>query len=207
MPANITYEIGKRFYINLTNRCTNRCDFCIKNYAPAFQGKFDLWLPDEPTVEEVAAEIPNPKQYEEIIFCVYGEPLLRLDAVIQISQILKKRGATIRVDTDGLANLTYGRNILPDLCGSVDAISVSLNAPDSSSYMKHCRPTVGPDPYGAVLQFITEAKKWIPVVEATVVELPDLDINACRERAGELGVPLIVRPFYTEMYILKKKAA
>lgn len=206
MP-DFVYQIGDRLYLNITNRCTNSCDFCIKTHCQIFEGMYDLWLDEEPTVPEVLLKVPDPAHYSEIVFCGYGEPLLRLEPVKEISQELKKRGGRVRIDTDGLANLYYGRNILPELHGLVDAINVSMNAPDSPTYFRHCRPSMGPDPYGAILQFIDQAKKWIPEVTASIVELPDIDIAACMRRTAELGVPLIIRPYYADMYIEKRRAA
>jgi TatD DNase family protein len=102
---------------------------------------------------------------------------------------LKKKGARVRIDTDGQANLVYGRNILPELKGLVDAISVSLNAETAEKYQRLCRSPFGEEGFRGLLDFIREAKKFIPEVVATIVEMPGVDIEACRRLAeDELGV-------------------
>ena len=101
---------------------------------------------------------------------------------------LKQQGVTVRINTDGQANLVHGRNIIPELQGLVDSISVSLNAADPETYQKYCRSTFGLDAYQGVKDFLTAAKGVIPSVTATVVTLPGLDLAACRKAAEELGV-------------------
>lgn len=130
----------------------------------------------------------DPTCYDEVVFCGYGEPLLRLDLVKEIATVLKQTGITVRVNTDGQANLVHGRNILPELAGLVDAISVSLNAPDAATYQRICRSEFGEPAYDAVKDFLVEAKKHIPVVTATAVTLPGIDMSACREVAEQLQV-------------------
>ena len=205
--SDIIYTVEDRLYINLTNRCTNRCSFCIKFLQRHFQNRYNLFLGKEPTVEEVLAQVPDTELYSEIVFCGYGEPLLRLDAVKEIARSLKEDDANVRVDTDGLANLFYKRNVLSELQGLVDSINVSLNAPDAKTYEQLCRPSLGPNPYDAVLSFIREAKNLIPKVTASVVDLPKLDLEGCRIKAKELGVPLVIRPFYSDTYVEKRAPA
>ena len=125
--------------------------------------------------------------YDEVVFCGYGEPLLRLDLVKQVAGFLKQKGITVRINTDGQANLVHGRNILPELAGLVDSISVSLNAPDAATYQKLCRSEFGEAGFQAVKDFLVEAKKHIPAVTATAVTLPGIDIAACRKLADDIA--------------------
>jgi len=112
-----------------------------------------------------------------------------LDTVKAVAAELKKSGARTRIDTDGQANLVYGRNILPELKGLVDAVSVSLNADNAAQYNRLCRSPFGEKGFAAVLEFLREAKKMIPEVVATVVDMPGVDVEACRRLAEEkLGV-------------------
>ena len=37
-----TYKVGRGVYINLTNRCTNRCDFCIRQNGDGVYGSDTL---------------------------------------------------------------------------------------------------------------------------------------------------------------------
>jgi TatD DNase family protein len=186
--GKISYPIRKSLYLNLTNRCSNRCTFCAKNASYIVKGH-DLELTHEPAVEDLIREVGDPKKYDEIVFCGFGEPLLRLDTIKEAAAELKGKGAKIRIDTDGQANLVYGRNILPELKGLVDAVSVSLNSDNAAQYNRLCRSPFGEKAFEGVLNFIREAKKVIPEVVATAVTMPGVDVEACRRLAEqELGV-------------------
>ena len=156
--GKITYPIRNSLYLNITNRCTSACTFCVRYYSDFVKGHY-LRLKDEPSAEELIADIGDPKKYDEIVFCGYGEPLLRLDVVKSVSAEVKRRGGKVRIDTNGHANLIHKRNILPELAGVVDAVSVSLNAQNAEVYEKLSQPRFGPAAYDAVKEFIREAKK------------------------------------------------
>jgi TatD DNase family protein len=201
----IAYPIGQSLYLNITNRCTNECPFCIRNKSRQFNQQYDLWLSQEPTVEEIMAAIGDPSKYEQIVFCGYGEPTIRLDGVKAVATELKSKvksqKSKVRIDTNGTANLFWKRNILPELKGLIDFVSVSLNAENAEKYNKLCRPMFGQQTYAGVLDFIREAKKVIPTVEATIVDLPGVDQEKCRQISAELGVQFRIRPYYEETYV------
>lgn len=193
--VRVSYRIRNSLYLNITNRCTNACTFCAKRDDYHVKGHY-LKLPGEPSVAEVLAEVGDPAMYDEIVFCGFGEPLLRLDAVKEIAKGLKEKGARTRVNTDGLANLVHGRNVLPELSGLVDALSVSLNAPDAETYGRICPNRYGAASFPALLDFLREAPRHIPSVTATAVALPDLDHDAVRRLAESIaGVVFRLRPF------------
>lgn len=202
---SIVYPIGDSLYLNITNRCTNECPFCIRNQSRRFNQKYELWLDKEPTVEEIMAAIGDLTKYKQIVFCGYGEPTIRLDVIKEVAAKLKvesrKSKVEIRIDTNGTANLFWGRNILPELKGLIDSISISLNAENAEVYERICRPLYGQQTYEAIIDFIREAKKYIPEVEITVVDLPTVDKEKCREVAKDLGVKFRVRPYYEETYV------
>jgi len=159
-------------------------------------GDYDLRLKKEPTVEEVIEAVGDPSPYDEIVFVGFGEPLLRVNVVREVSRILKEKGAKkIRIDTDGLANLVHKRNVLPELNGLVDAISISLNAQDAETYSRICPSKYGSQAYYAVLDFIKEAKSYIPDVTASVVTMPEVDVDRCREIVEGLGVRFRARVY------------
>lgn len=194
--VKIAYPIRKSLYLNITNRCTNYCTFCAKFKSYTVKGHY-LRLAEEPTFDEVLAAIgPDPEdKYDEIVFCGFGEPLIRLDLVKQVGMHLKRRGCRIRIDTDGLANLVHRKNVLPELM-FVDTISVSMNAPDSETYQKLIKTPFGDQSYPAILYFLREAKKYIAKVVASVVAVPGLDIEACRKVAeDDIGVMFRVREY------------
>lgn len=185
--TRIAYVIRNSLYLNITNRCTNSCTFCAKFRDFTVKGH-QLCLEREPGYEDVIRAIGDPSAYDEVVFCGYGEPLLRLDLVKKVAAYLKKNRIKIRINTDGQANLVHGRNILPELAGLFDAISVSLNAPDATTYQEICQSNFGEAGYHALKDFLSEAKMYIPVVTATAVTLPGIDMDACKKVAAELGV-------------------
>ncbi len=191
----IAYTIRDSLYLGITNRCNNFCTFCAKQDSFTVKGHY-LRLRYEPTASDVLAAIgTDPQQYKEIVFCGYGEPLIRLDLIKEVGAALKELGCTIRINTDGLANLVYERNILPEL-SFVDAISVSLNAHDSESYQRLVKTPFGERSFPAIIDFLREAKKQISSVTATVVAVPGLDVEACRRLAEEeIGVSFRAREY------------
>ncbi len=195
LEPHIAYRIRNSLYLNITNRCNMACTFCPKHTDYEVKG-YCLKLTREPSVEEIFQAVGQPEGYDEIVFCGYGEPTLRLEVLKVIAGRMKEIGVRrVRLNTDGLANLVYGRNILPELAGLIDAVSVSLNAPDARKHREICPSKFGEKAYGAVLEFVREAKKHVPDVAVTVVALPGLDIGACEAKARELGVPLRVRQY------------
>lgn len=185
--SKIAYRIRNSLYLNITNRCTNSCTFCAKFRDFNVKGH-QLKLDHEPDFKEVIAAIGDPTLYEEVVFCGYGEPLLRLDLIKQLSTWLKKQNTIVRINTDGQANLVHQRNILPELQGLIDEISISLNAPDAQRYQQICQSSYGPDSYAAVKEFIRLAPRYIPEVIASAVTVPGIDIEACEQIATKLGV-------------------
>lgn len=197
---SIVYQLGDSLYLNITNRCTNQCTFCVRYKTRLFNGRYPLWLDKEPTTEEILKAIGDPKKYKEIVFCGFGEPLIRLETVKEVAKALKSKGARIRIDTNGEANLFYQRNILPELKGLIDSISISLNAENAEVYDKLCRSIYGKKAFNAIIEFTKESKKYIPEVEITVVDLPNIDKEACAKIAKDLGVDSRVREYYEEKY-------
>jgi|Deesub1362A_J573_1020465.scaffolds.fasta_scaffold00013_116 TatD DNase family protein len=191
VKGTVAYKIRDSLYLNITNRCTNKCSFCVRFHSDYVKGH-NLRLSEEPTAEELKAAIGDPKAYKEVVFCGYGEPLLRLDVVKEVSAWIKEKGGFVRINTNGHGNLIHRRNILPELKGMVDSISVSLDAHDKETYEKLCMPAFN-NAFDEVINFIKEAKKHIPEVQATVVEMEDVDMEKCRRLASELSVKLRVR--------------
>ncbi len=192
--ATIAYKIRNSLYLNITNRCSNRCSFCAKFEDFTVKGHH-LLLAHEPTAAEVLEAIGNRSDFDEIVFCGYGEPLLRLDLVREVAFALKNRGAKIRINSDGQANLVHGRNILPELAGLVDTISVSLNAADAATYEALCNTPFGNAGFQGVCDFLREARKHIPTVVATAVTVPGVDMDAVKRLALSLGVEFREREY------------
>jgi TatD DNase family protein len=190
----IAYRIRNSLYLNITNRCSNRCTFCPKFDDFIVKGH-DLRLKYEPTFREVMDAVGDPTVYDEVVFCGFGEPLLRLDLVKEVAAELRKLGIKMRINTDGQANLVYGRNILPELHGLVDTISVSLNASNAETYQRLCNTPFGKAGFAGICEFLTEAKRWIPNVVATAVTVPGEDMTSIRSLAESLGVTFREREY------------
>ena len=184
----IGYLLRDSRYLNITNRCTLRCAFCPKFNGVWTVQDYRLRLNREPTLEEIIAAAGNPEDSSEIVFCGLGEPTLRLYTLLEAATRLRPRAKRIRLNTDGLANLVYGRDVTPDLEGLIDALSVSLNAQNEETYNLHCRPKL-PGAYPAVLDFVKRVREFVPEITLTAIEgLPGVDISACEKLAQNLGV-------------------
>jgi TatD DNase family protein len=198
MFNTIVYSLKGNLYVNLTNRCTARCVFCPRVSRPIVEG-YHLRLSYEPSVEDVIGAIGDPAGYKEVVFCGFGESTLRLYEMLEIAEWLKARQAKVRLNTNGHGNLIHRRSIVPDLVGRIDAVSISLNAPDEATYYRIVRPDFGPQTYQAVKEFIQECRQKLPEVQVTMVGLASLDILQCEKVAEqELHTPLKVREFWKQ---------
>lgn len=192
-PApSIAYEMWGNLYLNITNRCSNECTFCIRYQTDVLWG-YNLKLDAEPTVQEIVEAIGDPTRYREVVFCGYGEPTIRFDVLKEVAARVKRAGARVRVNTNGQGSLIWNRNITPELKEVADSISVSLNAHNAEVYGRLCRPTRGGRVFDHVLSFIRECLRVGLEVTASVVDVPGIDLAQTQALARELGVPLRVR--------------
>jgi len=201
-----TYIYGDpgRLYLNGTNRCTNRCSFCVRNYSRGLGGAV-LWGGAEPELGQLQESILKRGPLEKIvefIWCGFGEPTYRLDLITAASPWLRSHGAKIRLNTNGHACLIHGRDVLEELSRAVDEVSVSLNAPNLQKYLELCLPdsrsiadpgSAGPAPesfWQAMLDFLKRAPSFFERVQASVVGfvLTEEEIEQCRTLAYSLGV-------------------
>lgn len=184
----LSYTIGDRLYLNITDRCTLACVFCPKHKGSHRVHDYDLTLDRRPTVDEIFAALDTPARYREVVFCGFGEPTLRLKTLKQVAHAVKQRRGNTRLNTDGLANLVHKRNVLPELAGDIDAVSISMNAQDEATYDRHCQPAL-PGSFAAMLAFVRQAPAYIPDVTASAIDgLDGVDIQACERLAQSLGV-------------------
>jgi TatD family-associated radical SAM protein len=184
----IAYTLRDSRYLNITNRCTLRCEFCPKFNGMWTVQNYPLRLEHEPGIDDIIAAVGNPEDYREIVFCGLGEPTLRLYTLLDAATRLRQRTKRIRLNTDGLANLIYGRDVTPDMEGLIDALSVSLNAQDAETYNLHCRPKL-PGAYEAMLDFVKCAREFVPEITLTAIDgLPGVDMAACEKIAQRLSV-------------------
>ena len=198
----ITYPLKRGLYVNLTNRCPCACVFCLRQNGDGVGGSGSLWLEHEPSADEVRAAIDarDLSQFDEVVFCGYGEPTERLDVLLETARHIREVAPSrrIRVNTNGLSDLINGRETAPSFAGLVDVVSISLNTPDPDEYVRMCRPKFGRRSYDAMLAFARDCRRHVPDVVLSVVGSPVTTPEqqaACRAIADSVGVRLRVRAY------------
>lgn len=198
----IFYQFEGSLYVNVTNRCPCNCTFCIRKNGPSVGDADSLWLDHEPSLEEIitAYESCDKTGCPEVVFCGYGEPLERLDIVLDTCRYLRKVShMKIRINTNGLSDLINGKPTAHLLRGLADTVSISLNASNAAEYAKITRACYGEAAFDAMLQFAKDCKESVPEVVFTVVDvISQPEIAACQRLAEEIGIPLRVRSYQSE---------
>ena len=193
----LLYPIENSLYVNITNLCCCKCVFCVRDITDSVGGSDSLWLDHEPTIDELKAELEkfNLDEYEEVVFCGYGEPLMRINEVVEFANYIKtKKNIKIRVNTNGLADLIHKKKTAVLLKDAIDAVSISLNAPNEEVYLEVAKPAFGRTSFDAMLSFAKDCKTCIKEVCFSVVdEITDEEIRQSQELADSLDIPLRVR--------------
>lgn len=192
---------GRRsVYVNLTNRCTCACTFCLRPLKEMAE-ECSLWLKEEPSCEDVARELDALpwESVSEVVFCGFGEPTMRLDTLVRLLRHVKTTHPDVktRLNTNGLSDLEYGRDTARDFEGALDTISISLNASDAHRYLELTRSEFGIGSFDAMMDFAVRAKRYVPNVVMTVVDHVDDEdeIARCRKISDERGLTLRVRKY------------
>lgn len=195
MQNTYVYTVDNNLYINLTNRCSNRCEFCVRYYDKPVYG--DLWIGHEPTAQEVIDILDkcyNLSDYGEVVFCGFGEPTYRFDAIEQISAYIHSKGAKTRINTNGQANEILGEDITDRIVKCIDTINVSLNATDAEKYDKICHSQYGLRAFDIMLDFAEKCvAKGGNVVLSIVDCVGEEEIAKARKIAEKIGAKLRVR--------------
>ena len=196
------YELDGKLYINLTNRCSNGCDFCVRNERTTYFGHH-LWIRHgDPTADKVISAINgmgNLDKYAEVVFCGFGEPTYKMDELCAVAEYAKAKGKKTRLNTNGQGNLINKQDIVPMLKDKIDEVSISLNAPDAESYQKICRSTFGTNGFDALIEFAKACKRSGVPCRFTVVDYIGEDaIASCKKLASSVGVPIVVRKYIAE---------
>ncbi|WP_366771582.1 TIGR04100 family radical SAM protein [uncultured Ruminococcus sp.] len=199
MAMTILYPVGQNLYVNLTNQCPCSCTFCIRQNGDGAYGSDSLWLEHTPSFEEVKTAFSKVdiRQYHEIVFCGYGEPMEALEVLCQTAAYLKQQPGCppLRINTNGLSDLIHGEPTAHRLQGLIDTVSISLNAGDEQEYNRVTRPKF-PDAFQALQRFAADCKQYVPHVMFTVVDvIPKEQIALSQALADKLGVPLRVRTY------------
>lgn len=208
MTNTLAYFLDGKIYINLTNNCTNDCIFCIRKDKDDVCGQ-EMWLDNENfTSNDVIAQIDSlidkHQGIKDIVFCGYGEPLLKIDVLKEVAGYIRKTypKIKIRINTNGHANYVYKRNIAPEIKSLVDTISVSLNAENSKEYNRLSQPKFE-GAYDEVKKFIKACSDEGIETIASIVEGYNgehHDIPLCEKIAQENGAALRVREWIENGY-------
>ena len=205
----ISYELGDSLYLNLTNMCSNACEFCLRGgsknidserweTSDDLSGTSELWLEREPSVDEIILELKRRDLsiYKEVVFCGFGEPFMRFDDCCEVAKWLKSQGVRIRVNTNGQANLIHNRDITGEMSGLFDVVSISLNNKNAAEYEAVCHSDYGEAAFDALLEFGKKcSKQGMETVFSVVDILPSEDIEICKKLAAEHGGRLRIREY------------
>lgn len=199
----ILYRVHNNLYVNLTNRCPCACTFCLRSIKNEMELSGSLWLEHEPSIQEVKDEFTNLdlSNYEEIVFCGFGEPTERLHDLLEIARFVKETyHKPTRLNTNGLADLMYEKDTAPLFEGLIDTISISLNTPNPEKYLELTRSKFGMKSFDAVLKFAQQAKKHVRHVVFTTVAttLTHEEEAMCQEICDRIGVTYRIRPWESE---------
>ncbi len=207
----IVYRFGNNVYLNITNRCPNLCVFCIKTkWKMDFHGNNLNLAGHEPSAPEIlsALEIELKKApFDEVVFCGYGEPTMRLEVLLFVAQTLKGWQAQakfppfkIRLNTNGLGARINHKPIVPQLRQVIDSVNVSVNAENETVWQQLVRPeTEYRDAYPDVLAFLQDCvEAGFEKVILSCVENTGADTGALAVMAREYGAQLYVRSFLDE---------
>ena len=75
MAMEILYEVHDNLYVNLTNRCSCACTFCLRQDRDQMGKSKSLWLDHEPTAKEVIAEFGKLKKWCSAVLANPRKPL------------------------------------------------------------------------------------------------------------------------------------
>jgi TatD DNase family protein len=194
--TNFTYQIGNNLYINITNRCNADCVFCRRKDDAILEGyNLKMSKSEEPPAEKYIEEIGDPKKYDEIVFCGYGEPTIRWDIVKTIAKYIKQNGGKTRLDTDGHGSFINRRDITPELRGIIDVVSISLNATDASKYSEIMR--VEKRMFNEMINFAKSAKQYVDKVVMSVVSVDDVEIEKAKGIVeNKIGAEFRIREYF-----------
>lgn len=206
MAKQYVYEIDGKLYVNLTNRCSNACTFCVRNYdtdrrKPHGYEGYDLWLEKEPTADEVIAALGkyDLTKYRELVFCGYGEPTYRFDVLEEVAAYAHKKSLRTRINTNGHANAILGKDVSERMCRAIDVIGISLNEVTPEKYDAICHSVFGKKAFDIMLDF---AKLCVShggnVVFSVVNCIGKEDVERARAIADETGAKLRVREMIDE---------
>lgn len=196
----ILYKVHQNLYVNLTNKCPCACTFCLRQTRDKMGESGSLWLEREPTYEEIIADFENfqMEDYQELVFCGFGEPTERLEVILKVAEYAKnKYHIPTRINTNGLSDLIHGQKTAHLLQRLIDTVSISLNTPNPQRYHELVRSKFGDISYQAMLNFARDCTKYVPRVVMTTVTttLTEEEEQQCAKICEEIGAVYRIRPW------------
>lgn len=196
------YVLDGNLYINLTNKCSNGCDFCVRNERTSYYGNY-LWLRHgEPTVEKVISAVKgfgDSKRFKEAVFCGFGEPTYKIAEMVALCDYFHEKGLKTRLNTNGQGNLINKRDIVTDLKGKIDLVNVSLNASCAEKYQKICRSQFGTNGFEGMIEFAKACKREGVNCRFSIVDcIGEEEVEACKKLCTGLNIPLYIRDYITD---------
>ena len=196
------YVLDGNLYINLTNKCSNGCDFCVRNERTSYYGHY-LWLKHgEPTVDKVIAgvkQLGDLTQFKEAVFCGFGEPTYKVAEMVELCDYFHEKGLKTRLNTNGQGNLINKRDIVPELKGKLDLVNISLNASCAEKYQKICRSQFKEMGFDALIEFAKLCRRNGVRCRFSVVDcVGEAEVEACKKLAESVKVQLYVRKYITD---------
>lgn len=192
---NYVYTIGNKIYINLTNRCSNNCDFCIRSGRDGMEG-VNLWIEEEPSADDVIEQLPSDMDNydQEVVLCGFGEPTYNMETLEEVAQYLACIDKKVRINTNGQGVLIAGQEAISILADCCDTINVSLNASNATMYDKLCHSQFGKQAFDAIIDFVKGLiARGANVVLSVVDSIGQEEIANCQKIADRLKVPLRIR--------------
>ncbi len=196
------YALDGNLYVNLTNKCSNACDFCVRNERTSYYGNY-LWLKNgDPTAEKVMAAANgygDLSRFKEAVFCGFGEPTYRVAEMLALCEYFHGKGLKTRLNTNGQGNLINKRDIVPELKGKVDFVNVSLNASCYEKYQPICRSQFKEAGFAGLLEFAKSCRKNGVDCRFSIVDcIGEEEVEACKKLAQSVKVPLYIRSYITD---------
>lgn len=189
-------------YINLTNKCSNGCDFCVRNERASYYGNY-LWLRNgDPSAEAVIAQVRGMgdlSRFKEVVFCGFGEPTYKVKEMVELCDYFHEKGLSTRLNTNGQGNLINKRDIVPELKGKIDFVNVSLNASCAEKYQPICRSQYGENGFAALVEFAKICKRNGVNCRFSIVDcIGEEEVEACKRLAASVNIPLYVRTYIAD---------
>ena len=196
------YTLDGNLYVNLTNKCSNGCDFCVRNERSSYYGNY-LWLKNgDPTVEKVIAaanSFGDLSRFKEVVFCGFGEPTYKMAEMVALCDFFHEKGMKTRLNTNGQGSLINKRDIVPDLKGKIDFVNISLNASCVEKYQPICRSQFGEAGFAGLIDFAKCCRREGVNCRFSIVDcIGEEEVEACKRLAESVHIPLYVRKYITD---------